>query len=55
MDSARTVAHAPKKDVIKQLVVPFAEQEKILKGLHEHEVAGHMGSLATYKRIRERY
>jgi hypothetical protein len=48
-------AHAPKKDVIKQWVVPFAEQEKILKGLHEHEMAGHMGSLATYKRIRERY
>jgi hypothetical protein len=47
--------HAPRKDAIKQVVVPFNEQVKILKGLHEHSMAGHMGTMTTYNRIRERY
>lgn len=47
--------HAPRKDAIKQVVVPFNEQGKVLKGLHEHSMAGHMGTMTTYNRIRERY
>ena len=41
--------------VTKELVVPFAEQERVLKALHEHAMAGHMGTMTTYNRIRERF
>ena len=41
-------------EVTWQIVVPESKKDEILKDLHDHKVAGHLGTTRTVKRIQER-